>query len=55
MSQQVSLRYVCDVFKKYRLDIADPEVLKWYYRLKAKDDETISNLQHYIYRKNLNR
>ena len=54
MRQEAPLREVCDLFKKYRLDSADPEVQKWYYRLKAKDDQTISNLQEYLNRKLFN-
>ncbi len=54
MSQEATLREVCDLFKKYRLNSADPEIQKWYYRLKAKDDQTISNLQEYLNRKHFN-
>jgi hypothetical protein len=54
MRQELSLRDVCEVFKKYRLGSVEPEILKWYYRLKAKDDETIFNLQQYINRKIFN-
>ena len=54
MRQELSLRDVCEVFKKYRLGSDDPEILKWYYRLKAKDDDTKSNIQQYISRKVFN-
>jgi hypothetical protein len=52
--EAITLREVCDVYKKYRLDTSDPEVMKWYYRLKAKDDQTVSNLQNYLNRKVFN-
>ena len=51
MSQEITIRDVCELYKNYRLGSVDPEVQKWYYRLKAKDDETIFNLQQYISRK----
>ena len=54
MSQELTLRQVCEVFKNYRLDSSDPEVLKWYYRLNARDKQTIANLQEYLNRKVFN-
>jgi hypothetical protein len=54
MSQESTLREVCEIVKKYRMgDMADPEVQEWYQRIKAKDDQTIFNLREYIKRKNI--
>ena len=54
MSQEATFREICELFKNYRLDSKDPEIQKWYYRLKAKDEQTIVNLQEYLNRKIFN-
>lgn len=54
MSQETTLREICELFKNYRLGSKDPEIQKWYYRLKAKDEQTIVNLQEYLNKKIFN-
>ena len=55
VSQEITIRDVCELYKNYRLGSVDPQIQKWYYRLKTKDDETIFNLQQYINKKILNK
>jgi hypothetical protein len=53
MSQEATLKEICDIVKKYRIEGTNPVVQEWYQRLKLKDDQTISNLQDYIKRKKI--
>lgn len=53
MFQEATLKEVCDIVKKYRIEGTDPIVQEWYHKIRYKDDQTIRNLQEYIKRKKI--